>query len=61
MSFLNLPVLVFGGLFVSIPIVLHLLMRRKAQHLLFPALRFVQRRQQTNQRRFVLKHWASWH
>jgi hypothetical protein len=32
-------------------------MRREPQRLEFPALRFVRRRQQTNQRRLQLRHW----
>ncbi len=51
------PALLTGAALIAVPIVLHLIMRREAQHLLFPALRFVQRRQQQNQHRLQLRHW----
>ena len=51
------PALLGGALLVGLPIVLHLIMRREAKHLLFPALRFVQRRQTMNQHRLRLRHW----
>ena len=38
------------------PIVLHLIMRRKPKMLEFPALRFIQKRHDTNQRRLRLRH-----
>ena len=38
------------------PIVLHLIMRRKPKLLEFPALRFIQKRHDTNQRRLRLRH-----
>ena len=38
------------------PIVLHLIMRRKPRHLEFPALRLVQLRHETNRRRLRLRH-----
>ena len=39
-----------------IPIILHLLMRQKPKLLEFPALRFIQKRHDTNQRRLRLRH-----
>jgi hypothetical protein len=51
------PALLGGAILVAVPIVLHLIMRREAQHLQFPALRFVQRRQTLNQHRLRLRHW----
>lgn len=51
------PALLGGALLVGVPIVLHLIMRREAQHLLFPALRFVERRQSLNQHRLRLRQW----
>ena len=45
-----------GVLLVLVPIVLHLVMRQKSRLLEFPALRFVQRRHETNQRRLRLRH-----
>ena len=55
MTFLNISLLA-GTAFVALPVVLHLLMRRKPRHIEFPALRFVQRRHNTNQRRLRLRH-----
>src|SRR5262245_11100785 len=51
------PALLGGALLVAVPIVLHLIMRREATKLQFPALRFVQRRQNLNQHRLRLRHW----
>ncbi|MDY0170217.1 MAG: BatA domain-containing protein [Thermoguttaceae bacterium] len=50
------PALVAGTLLVAVPIVLHLIMRQKPKRLEFPALRFVARRHETNQRRLRLRH-----
>ncbi len=55
MTFVN-PLLLAGTLLVAVPIVLHLIMRRKPRHLEFPALRFVQKRHESNQRRLRLRH-----
>ena len=56
MTFLNGAML--GGLFlVTIPIVIHLSMRRKPKRLVFPALRFVQARNERNQRQLRLRRW----
>ncbi len=55
MTFVN-PILLAGTLAVAVPIVLHLIMRRKPRHLEFPALQFVQKRHETNQRRLRLRH-----
>src|SRR5204863_6281640 len=41
----------------AIPVVLHLIMRQKPKHLVFPALRFVKERRQSNTRRLHLRHW----
>jgi hypothetical protein len=38
--------------------VLHLVMRRQARELTFPALRFVQQRRDSNRRRMRLRHWV---
>lgn len=50
------PALLGGALFVALPIALHLIMRREAQKLRFPALRFVQQRRTLNQHRLRLRH-----
>ena len=50
------PALLAGALLVGVPILLHLIMRQKPRRLEFPALRFVARRHETNQRRLRLRH-----
>lgn len=56
MGFLT-PMLLAGTALVAVPIVLHLVMRRQARELIFPALRFVQRRRESNRRKMQLRHW----
>ena len=58
MSFLNFPLLALGTLAVAGPIILHLMMQRKPKHIIFPALRFVQKKQVTNTRKLKLRQWA---
>ena len=55
MTFLNISLLA-GTAFVALPVVLHLIMRRRPRHIEFPALRFIQRQHNTNQRRLRLRH-----
>ncbi len=55
MSFLT-PALTAGALLIALPIVLHLVMRRRPQQLVFPALRFVRNRRSMNQTRLRLRH-----
>jgi hypothetical protein len=55
MNFVN-PFLLAGAGLVAVPIVLHLVMRRKPRRAEFPALRFVRRRHDTNQRQLRLRH-----
>jgi hypothetical protein len=50
------PALLGGALLVGVPIVLHLIMRREAKQIQFPALRFVERRRTLNQHRLRLRH-----
>jgi len=50
------PLFLAGTALVVLPIVLHLIMRRKPRHFEFPALRFVQKQHDTNQRRLQLRH-----
>lgn len=57
MAFVNLS-LVAGSLLIGVPIVLHLLMRQRAKHALFPALQFLQSRREKNRRRLKLRHWC---
>ena len=47
---------IFGSALVAVPIILHLIMRRKPKMLEFPALRFIQKRHDANQRRLKLRH-----
>ena len=57
MSFIHLSLISIGSLFLAVPIALHLAMRQKARHQIFPALRFLQLRQMTNKRRLQLRQW----
>src|SRR6185503_12990838 len=50
------PALLGGAALIALPIVLHLIMRREAQRIKFPALRFVQQRRTLNQHRLRLRH-----
>lgn len=56
MLFLHLSLAALGSSFVIIPVVLHLWMRQRPRHFVFPALRFVQARRVANQRRLKLRH-----
>jgi hypothetical protein len=55
LSFLT-PWLLAGGLLIAAPIILHLLMRQQPRPFIFPALRFVQQREQKNKRSLRLRH-----
>jgi hypothetical protein len=55
MTFVNLSLLA-GSALVAVPIILHLIMRRKPTRLEFPALRFIQKRADANRRRLKLRH-----
>jgi uncharacterized membrane protein len=55
MTFIH-PLLLGGLIFVGVPILLHLIMRQKPKHLLFPAVRFLLQRHRTNQRKLQLRH-----
>jgi hypothetical protein len=50
------PLMLWGGLLVAVPIVLHLVMREKPKHLIFPALRFIQNRREANRKKLRLRH-----
>ena len=56
MAFVNLSLLI-GGLLIAIPLVLHLMMRQQPKQLVFPALRFLKERRETNRRKLRLRHW----
>ena len=55
MTFLNASLLA-GSALVILPVILHLIMRQKPKLLEFPALRFLQKRHDANQRRLQLRH-----
>jgi hypothetical protein len=55
MTFVNLSLLA-GTALVALPLILHLIMRRKPRHFEFPAIRFIQKRQDTNRRQMRLRH-----
>src|SRR5436190_749384 len=50
------PMVLFGALLVAVPIVIHLVMRKKPKLLIFPALQFLQQRRKTNLRKLRLRH-----
>ncbi|MDZ4818511.1 MAG: BatA domain-containing protein [Planctomycetota bacterium] len=50
------PLILGGAALVAVPVVLHLIMRRQPKHLMFPALRFIQKREEANRRRLKLRH-----
>src|SRR5262245_49534053 len=54
--FLLHPLLLGGLALMGLPILLHLIMRQKPKHLMFPAFRFLQQRAKTNQRKIKLRH-----
>ena len=55
MSFLT-PMLLAGSLLVAVPVILHLTMRRQPQRHVFPAIRFVQARRESNRRKMRFRH-----
>ena len=56
MAFLNASMMI-GGLLIAVPFLIHLAMRRKPTVELFPALRFVRKKQVTNKRTLRFKQW----
>jgi hypothetical protein len=55
MSFV-FPVLLGGLIVISVPVLLHLIMRQKPKTLLFPAFRFLLKRHRTNLTKLRLRH-----
>jgi len=49
--------MMIGGLLIAVPFLIHLAMRRKPTAELFPALRFVRKKQVTNKRTLRFKQW----
>ncbi len=56
MAFVNFSLL-FGATLLAVPIVLHLVMRQQPKQLIFPAVRFLKQRRETNRRQLQLRHW----
>ncbi|MFO1092988.1 MAG: BatA domain-containing protein [Planctomycetaceae bacterium] len=50
------PALLLGLALVTVPVIVHLLMRQKPKKLVFPALRLLQQRRKQNSRRMRLRH-----
>jgi hypothetical protein len=50
------PLMLAGAMLVAAPIILHLIMRQQPKHLVFPALRFIRLRNDSNKRRLRLRH-----
>jgi hypothetical protein len=50
------PLMLAGAALVAAPIILHLVMKQQPKHLFFPALRFVQLRNDKNKRSLKLRH-----
>ncbi|MCS7305312.1 MAG: BatA domain-containing protein [Thermoguttaceae bacterium] len=56
MTFLNVSLL--GGMaLIAVPILLHLLLRRRPRRVEFPAIQFVRQRQLPQKRRLRIRHW----
>src|SRR5438270_250338 len=55
LTFLS-PIILAGAALIAVPIVLHLVMRQVPKRLLFPAVRFLQQREQANRRQLRLRH-----
>ena len=50
------PLLLGGLLLAGVPILVHLIMRQKPKHVMFPAFRFLLTRHRSNQRKLQLRH-----
>lgn len=57
MAWANFSVFAIGSLLMGIPLLLHLLMKKRPRHQVFPALRFLQQRQVVNKRQMQLRNW----
>ena len=55
LTFLS-PLISGGAVLIAVPIVLHLVMRQVPKRLIFPAVRFLQLREQANRRQLRLRH-----
>lgn len=50
------PWLLAGAALIAVPIIIHLILRKKPKHLLFPAFRYLQQRSRTNLQKLRLRH-----
>ena len=57
MIWTNFAVLGVGGVLLTVPVIMHLIMQPKPKQMLFPALRFVKERQQSSRSRLRLRHF----
>ena len=57
MTWANLGILGVGGVMLSVPIVLHFMMRPKPKEMLFPAMRFLQELQHSNRTQMRVRHF----
>lgn len=55
LAFLS-PLILLGTLLIAVPIVIHLVMRKKPKLLMFPALELLQQKRKTNLRKLRLRH-----
>ncbi len=57
MSWFFNPMLLGGLALIAVPIVLHLIMRQRPRHFVFPAIQFLKNHHQANRRRLRLRQW----
>src|SRR5262245_1528464 len=50
------PAVLVGAALIAVPIIIHLILKKKPKHLLFPAFRFLQQRHRTNLQKLRLRH-----
>ena len=56
MAWANFAILGIGGLFVAVPVLIHFLMQPKPVEVVFPAMRFLKKKQLVNRSRNRLRH-----
>lgn len=57
MAFANFSVLAVGSLLMGVPVLLHLMMRQRPRHQVFPTLRFLRLRHVANKRQMQVRNW----
>lgn len=57
MTWANIGILGLGGLLLTVPIILHFMMRPKPKDIVFPAMRFLKQRSQSNASRMRIRHF----